>query len=126
MYSNEPIKYITERRKKPDIICRFLELAVIIVWFVILVLLSLWYFAKPQKETFLDRLFDAEIRKNIDFTLLDTSFYLLIFLFAFSLISLIFNTKRLKRKTDRIRISFIISLIGSLAGNVIYVIYYTA
>ena len=50
MYSNEPIKYITERRKKPDIICRFLELAVIIVWFVILVLLSLWYFAKPQKR----------------------------------------------------------------------------
>lgn len=123
MYSNEPIKYRPERRKKPDIICRYLEIAVIIVWFAIFAILGLIHFAKPQEETFLDRLLNAEVRKTVDFTLLDTAFYLLVFLFFFSLISLIFNTRRLKRRTDHIRIFFIFSLIGLFAGIVIYAFY---
>jgi len=125
MYSNEPIKYRPERRKKPDIICRYLEISVIIVWCVMFTILGLLHFAQPQKETFLDRLLDAEVRKTVDFTLLEIAFYLLVFLFFFSLISIIFNTRRLKRQTDRIRISFIFSLIGLFAGIVIYVIYHS-
>lgn len=123
MYSNEPIKYRAERRKKPDILCRFLEIAVIIVWFVMLMILLLLHFAQPQRETFFNILFDAEANKAMDFALLDTAFYMLVFLFVFSLISLILNFKRLKRRTDRIRISFIFSLVGSLSGIVIYIIY---
>lgn len=120
MYSNEPIKYIKDRRKKPDIVCMYLEIAVVIVWLGFFVLLSLWHFAQPQKETFLDRLLDAELRKVTDFTLLDMAFYLLVFLSIFSLISLILNSIRLKRRTDRLRITFIISLFFSLAGIIFY------
>lgn len=119
MYSNEPIRYRPERRKKPDFICRFLDVAVIIVWLLILTILSLIHFAEPRKENFFDRLLGAEIRKTPDLSLLNRAFYLLVTLFIFSFVSLILNTRRLKRRNDYIRISFIIALIGSFAGIVV-------
>lgn len=124
MYSNKPIKFRVERRKKPDIICKLLEIAVVIVWCLIFAILCLVHFSKPVKQTFFDHLFGIQVNKSINYDLLNTAFYLLIFLFIFSLISLFFNSKRLKRRTDRIRISFILSLIGSLAGIVICLIYF--
>ncbi|AGC67989.1 hypothetical protein Cst_c09910 [Thermoclostridium stercorarium subsp. stercorarium DSM 8532] len=124
MYSNEPIKYIPERRKKPDIICRFLDAAVAVVWLLILSVLALVHFARPREENFFDRLFGVEVRKTMDYSLLNIAFCLLVFLFVFSLISLILNTRRLKRRTDYIRKSFIISLIASFAGIVIYAVHY--
>ena len=123
MYSNEPIKYRTERRKKKDIICKFLDAAVIIVWLIIIAVLSVVHFALPRKENFFDRLLKAEVRTTMDYSLLDTAFWLLVFLFVFSLISIILNTKRLKRRTDRMRKSFVISLTGSLIGIVVYAVY---
>lgn len=125
MYSNEPIKFIKDRRKKPDFLCRWLDFAVIIVWTVVLAIIAMIDFAvPPRSETFFERLLDVRVQKTVDIHLLNTAFWLLIFLFIFSLISLILNTRRLKRHTDRIHKSFIFSLIGSLAGIIIYFFYF--
>lgn len=123
MYSNKPIVYRTERRKKPDIICRWLEIAVIFIWFIIMVVLLLLHSAQPHKETFFDHLFNVEIKETMNLGLLNIVFYLLIFLFLFSLASPLLNFKRMKRSTDRIHKSFIFSLIGSFVGIIFYLLY---
>jgi len=119
MYNNEPIRYIPERRKKKDFICSFLDAAVIIVWIAILGILSLVHFALPREENFFDRLFNMEVNQTLDLSLLNIAFMLLIFLFVFSLISIILNTRRLKRRSDYLRKSFIISLAGSVVGIIV-------
>ncbi len=122
MYSHKPIKYRAERRKKPDIICYWLQFAVFIIWLAIFAFLALLNAASVREETFFDRLLKVEIRKIPDTHLLNIAFYLLIFIFVFSFISLLFNFTRLKRATDRIYKSFIFSIVGSVIGIILYLI----
>ncbi len=123
MYSNKPIVYKSERRKRPDILCRWLEFSSIFVWMILFCVLIFYQHAQPQVETFLDRFFQIKPRETWDYQMLNTAFYFLLFLFAYSGVSLFLNLKRLKRSTDRIRLSFIISLAGSLAGILLYAVY---
>lgn len=122
MYSHKPIKYREERRKKSDIICYWLQFAVFIIWLAIFAFLALLNAASVREETFFDRLLKVEIRKIPDTHLLNIAFYLLIFIFVFSFISLLFNFTRLKRATDRIYKSFIFSIVGSVIGIILYLI----
>ncbi|HAA25302.1 MAG TPA: hypothetical protein DCE11_04175 [Ruminiclostridium sp.] len=124
MYSNKPIFFIEDRRKKPDALCVWLEIASIAVWVLLFCVLIFYQKALPQVETFFDRFFGIEVRDTWDYSKLDIAFYLLVFLFLFSALSVFLNSKRLKRKTDRIRRSFIISLIGSFTGIIIYLFGY--
>lgn len=120
MYSNKPIIFLEERRKKPDAICMWLEIASIAAWIILFCVLVFYQDAKPQVEIFLDRFFEIEVRETWDNNKLKTAFHLLVFLFLFSTFSIFLNFKRLKRSTDRIRKSFIISLAGSVIGIIIY------
>ena len=47
---------IEERRKKPDIICYWLQFAVFIIWIAIFAFLALLNAASVREETFFDRL----------------------------------------------------------------------
>ncbi|HZK27173.1 MAG TPA: hypothetical protein VFD00_06515 [Thermoclostridium sp.] len=122
MYSPKPIKYIKDKRKKPDAICYWLQISVFIIWLAIFAFLAVINSASVRDETFFDRLFDVNIRNIPDIHLLNIAFYLLIFIFIFSVISLLFNLTRLKREDDRIYKSFIFSIIGSLIGIVLFLI----
>lgn len=124
MYSNKQIIYREERRKKPDALCKWLEIASIAVWVILICVLIFYQSAKPQAETFLDRFFQIEVRETWDHNKLNIVFCLLVFLLLFSTLSIILNFKRLKRKTDQLRKSFIISLIGSVTGIIIYLLGY--
>jgi len=124
MYSNKPIIFIEDRRKKPDALCKWLEIASIAVWIILFCVLIFLEDARPQIETFFDRFFEIKVRDAWDYNNLDTAFYLLVFLLLFSAFSIFLNSKRLKRSTDRIRKSFIISLIGSVIGIIIYLFGY--
>jgi len=124
MYSNKPIFFIEDRRKKPDALCKWLEIASIAVWVILFCVLIFFENARPQIETFFDRFFGIEVRETWDDSKLNTAFYLLVFLLLFSAFSIFLNSKRLKRRTDRIRKSFIISLVGSVIGIVIYLFGY--
>lgn len=123
MYSNEPIVYKKDRRQRADIICIWLEVASFLVWIVLFVILLLYQNAMPREKMFFDRLLEVEIEETLDYSRFNLVFYLLVFLFVLSLVSLLLNFKRLKRKTDRIRISFIVSLVCSCIGIIIYFIY---
>jgi len=122
MYSNKPILFKEERRIKADILCQWLEISSIVAWVALLVAIILWQSASPQTETLLDRFFGVKRSSSWNYGLLNIMFYVLAFLFAFSAVSILLNLKRLKRKTDRIRFSFIISIIGSLIGILIYIV----
>jgi len=124
MYSNRPIIFLEERRKKPDALCIWLEIASAAVWVIFFCVLVFYQKARPQVETFIERFFGIEVRDTWDYSKLDIAFYLLVFLFLFSAFSIFLNSKRLKRSTDRIRKSFIISLVGSVIGIIIYLFGY--
>ena len=122
MYNNKPIVYKKERRNKPDFICRWLEAAVAIVWITLFTALLFYQNAQPQAETFLERYFEVKPREVWDYQMMEGVFYILLFLFLFSVFSLYLNSKRLKRSADRFRVSFVISLVGSLVGMLLYII----
>ncbi len=121
MYNNKPIVYKKERREKPDIVCRWLEIAAILVWIVLFCAILFYQNAQPQAETFLDRYFELKLRKTLDYHQMSIVLYLLLSLFVLSAVSLFLNFRRLKRSTDRIRLSFVISLVGSVVGILLYI-----
>ena len=121
MYSNKPILFKEERRIKADILSQWIEVSSIVAWVALFVIIVMWQIASPQTETLLDRLFKVERSTAWNFNLLNIIFYILVSLFSFSAVSIILNTKRLNRKTDRIRLSFIISIFGSVIGIIIYI-----
>lgn len=109
MYSNEPIKYYKNRKGEPDAIIKWLDIASVLTWFLILFNISLFLYARPVTENFFDRLFNVEVRDYWDTRFLTITFILSAILFVLSLISIYLNTKRLKRKYDRMRKSLIVS-----------------
>jgi len=101
-------------RKGPDIIIRILDISSVILWAFIIVNLAMIMFAMPEKETFFDRLFSIQVRGYWDKDLLQFPLVLSVIQLIISVVLLFLNSKRLKRKDDRIRTSVVISLFVSL------------
>jgi hypothetical protein len=120
MYNNKPIVYKKDQRQKPDFICTWLEVSGALVWFVLFVIIVLFQKAQPREKTFFDRLLAVELAETLNYSYLAPIMYLLVILLALSAVSLFLNFKRLKRSTDHIRVSFIISLIFSGAGLIFF------
>ncbi|HHW23421.1 MAG TPA: hypothetical protein GXX26_11165 [Clostridiaceae bacterium] len=97
-------------RKGPDIICRMVDIASVILWGFIIVNFAIILWAKPVGETFFDRLFNISVRDYWDAAMLQISLFLSLAQLLVSIFSLYLNSKRLKRKDDRIRISIIVSI----------------
>ncbi len=122
MYSNKPIIYKKERRHRHDFICSWLEVTSFLVWLILFVIVLLYQKALPREATFFDRLLAVQLQNTLNSGYLTAAFYLLLILLALSIVSLLLNFKRLKRSTDHIRVSFIISLIFSVAGLLFMII----
>lgn len=122
MYSNKPIVYKKERRQKPDFICSWLAVSSALVWFILFLIILLFQKAQPREKTFFDRLLAVELQDTLNFSYLAPILYLLVILLLFSAVSLILNFRRLKRNTDHIRISYIISLVFAVGGLVFFLI----
>ena len=122
MYSNKPIIYKEEKRKKPDFICSWLEISTALVWFILFMIILLFQKAQPREKTFFDRLFAVELQDTLNYSYLTPIIYLLMLLLVLSTVSLLLNLKRLKRRTDHLRISYIISLVFTAAGLVFFLI----
>lgn len=112
-----------EKRVGPDFLVYWIRLSSFIVWLLLGIFFLVADFAKPEQVTLFDRLFDVTRRTVWDQNMLMISFFVAIVLFFFSLLSLIINTRRLKRKSDRISISLIISLIVSTLSILLYLAY---
>lgn len=97
-------------RKGPDIVCRIVDIASVILWGFIIVNFAVILWAKPIGETFFDRLFNISVRNYWDAALLQFALFLSLFQLLVSIFSLYLNSKRIKRKDDRISVSIIVSI----------------
>lgn|GEM_PF-1762342 len=104
----------TDERKGPDIIVKTINLLSIGLWIFIIFNLCIILLSRPVGETFFDRLLNISVRNYWDANLLTFALVLSLIQFVISIFSFVLNTKRLKRKGDRIRISIIISIFFSL------------
>ena len=101
-------------RKGPDLILRMIDIISAVLWGFIIVNFAIILFAKPVGETFFDRFFSIKVRDYWDASLLQFSLILSLAQLFISVFSLFLNSKRLKRKGDRLRISIILSIFISL------------
>lgn len=112
-----------DRRTGPDFLVYWIRISSFVVWLLIGLYFVVSDFARPENVTFFDRILDVSRRTVWDENLMMVSFIVALVLFFFSLLSLIINTKRLKRKTDRLSFSLIISLFVSILSILFYLAY---
>jgi hypothetical protein len=112
----------SNRREGPDLLLKFITWISIIGWALISSVLLIIARAEPESETFFDRLLQVQVRKTWDTELLHYAFILMIFLFIISGVGLYINSKRMRRKGDKYRLSLITMAIFSAVGMVVYLI----
>ena len=78
--------------------------------------------AKPEAVTFFDRFYKVNVyrRPHWDMVLVDYIAIMLLLSGLTSIVGLVINSKRLKRKGDYIRSTLVICLLMSLAGLGLY------
>jgi hypothetical protein len=111
---------ISEKREGPDSILLWIRIASICVWIMLSVFIFLTDMARPAQATLFDHLYDITVRATWDDNLLFAAFIIALILFVFSIISILLNAQRLKRKTDKISISLIISVVTSAIYIMVY------
>jgi len=114
----------TDKRHGPDVWVKAINWFAILAWGLLITLSTLIWQAKPQVETFFDRLLNVKLRKTWDFELAGYAFYLMILLLCLCAIGLFINVRRHHRKDDRFSTSLV--LLGGLsaAGILFYLIYF--
>lgn len=117
VYSNEPIRYIKERRVKQDPIMQIIHLCNGLVWLVLIAFMLVTHAAMPPIETVFDRLLGVELRDYWDYSVLRIAQVILAGLFLLSMTGIVLNTRRLKREGDHMRISLLITAVFSFLGS---------
>lgn len=123
-YSSNDSKKPKEKRKGPDFVIYWIKISAVIVWIGLSTFFMIINYAQPEKRTFFDYLLDVQRRQTWDTTLMTTAFGLAVFLFLFSILSLLLNTKRLKRQNDSTSFSLILSLIVSGVSIVLFLLFH--
>lgn len=109
-----------ERRRGPDIWLRSIQWIGMIAWGLMLPLLFLIDRAKPEFETFFDKMFDIQVRSTWDEDVFRWAFYLMVVLLILSAGGLLINKSRKRRREDYYRINLVIVLLMSAAGILYY------
>ncbi|MCP4134999.1 MAG: hypothetical protein GY754_28755 [bacterium] len=100
----------------------FLALVSSLVLLSVVILLAL---AKPKGGTMFDRFYNTGTGFSMwNASLVEYSFFLMIPLAICSVVGLIINSKRHKRKNDRYSMALVISLIASLLGMIILQLFF--
>ena len=111
---------VNNRRKRPDLLLQLLAWFNAAAVFALAAALCFIAVAKPQMETFFDRYYNLTLRKTWDESLVGYIALTLALSFVTSMIGLILNSRRLKRKGDHIHSTLVISLVVSIVGLVAY------
>jgi hypothetical protein len=111
-----------ERRKGPDFLVRLIGWSKLMAWVMAMCILILVSYAKPELETFFDRMFDIHVRKSWDYELTKKAIYMAILLFFVCSCALLVNSTRRRRKEDRYSISLVLLGIISFITVTIYCI----
>lgn len=105
---------LSNRRKRPDLLLRLLtgfNAAAVICLAAALCVAAI---AKPQLETFFDRYYKLQLRQTWDQNLIGYIGLLLGLSCIASIVGLIINGKRLRRKGDHVHATLVLSLLVSL------------
>jgi hypothetical protein len=113
-------RMFVERRQGPDLLVRWVKWTGYCAWILALIIIGITTYAKPQIETFFDRLLEVKLRKTWDMELMQYAFYLMVATFILCSIALVVNFRRKRRKSDRFNKSILFLGIVSLFGAILY------
>ena len=105
-----------DRRRKPDMVIRLVHIISMAGWVMITICSALTINSKPEQTNLFYKLFNVPVRDYWNTTLLGDVFVLLIFLFVLSLVGILLNATRQRRKTDKLNKSLIFQAIMSAFG----------
>ncbi len=105
-----------DRRKGPDPLVKALEWLSVFGWLLMFAALFIIDRAKPQSENFLVKATKAEVSNTWNQELTNALFYLMIFGLCISIIGIVINSRRYRRKDDRFRITLIMLGVISIFG----------
>lgn len=108
------------RRKGPDLWIRSLRYLALVGWTFLIAALVVLDRAKPQVETFFERVYDIRLQQHWDMELARYLLWLMVLGLALSLLGLIINACRKRRRTDQWRLSLIFLGLISLTGIILY------
>lgn len=100
-------------RKGPDGFVRWIRFSSVFCWLMFFLTVLIWDNARPQIYSILDIHYGKTSRAEWDASLISTAFIVSIITFAYTLLSIIMNTQRIRRKNDKISISLVVCLIAS-------------
>ncbi len=109
-----------ERRSGPDVWFKMISWLSVIGWVLMLISLVLFDLAKPHMITFFDRFFHVSGVSIWDYQMTLYIFYIMIFGVILSVIGLLINAKRHRRKRDRYSLSLVLLGVVSLLGAAFY------
>ncbi len=114
-----------ERRKGPDLLLRLLTWSNAAAATALFAAICITAVAKPEVETFFDRFYRVNIyrRQHWDMLLVDYIAILLALSSLASILGLVINSRRRRRKNDYIRSTLVLCLLLSCAGLGLYFTY---
>jgi len=122
LYLKEENDNRIDRRKGPDFWVKAVGYSRFIVWLLVLLVLFFLSFAKPEMETFFDRMLHVNVRKTWNNELVKRAVYISILVYFLCASAFIVNSTRKKRKEDRYSITLILMGIISFVGVVLYLL----
>ncbi|OEU60731.1 MAG: hypothetical protein BA870_09545 [Desulfuromonadales bacterium C00003094] len=108
------------RRKGPDLWSRSLRYLALFGWLLLVSAFFVLDYAKPKVETFFERVYDIRLHQQWDMDLAKYILWLMVLGLLLSVVGLVINAKRNRRRTDQWRLSLIFLGIISLAGIFLY------
>ncbi len=111
-----------DRRKRPDFWVKVLEWLGVFGWFLMFAALFIFDRAKPEDKNFLVKATKVGAHTTWNQELTNYLFYLMIFGLCISIIGIVINSRRYRRKDDRFRITLIILGVISIFGIIKYIL----
>lgn len=119
MEEHETINYQNKRRK-PDFLVKSLKWFVVISWLLMVTALLIFGAAIPEVELFFDRKFNMKLISAWNQKLSLYLFYIMIVWFCISVIGLVINSRRCRRRNDEFHVSLIFLCVISVFGVIVY------
>ncbi len=116
-------------REGPDGTVKLIRLITFLSWLLLFSAFLLMSLARPRYDTMFERVYDTlsfgpQSMSMWDKTMLRYAFYVLLPMIGLSIIGIILNGQRHKRKRDRYNKSLFATGIVALAGSILYYIFF--
>lgn len=111
-------------REGPDLLVKWIRIASLLCWFFFFMTVLIWDSARPQLYSIIDQHYGKISRTGWATSLINLAFIFALFTFIFTTISLMFNSRRLKRTHDHISTSLVICMCATGLIIIAFMLYY--